>query len=1305
MSHYYFEPYERYSPFRIARLYQNIQGILGEGYELRLSISPVIVASTSLTDIPIEVIECYEKVLGALYLPGGTEGPLIPISPQKVESSDILNWSGYIMPRLGTTSPWSSKARDILHQCTLDDFQRIELGRRVSVHGVPKEHLSVVLQSVHDRMVEGLYDSLHSYFDALHPQPLKVVDVQTGGIESLHQANRDLGLALSKSEVEYLFAGYSRIGRNPSDAELVMFGQVNSEHCRHKIFNANFTVEKSDGSTELKERSLFDMIRYTHSRSPEGVLVAYSDNSSCIEGREIDYFERINGRYEFRREQIDIIMKVETHNHPTAIAPFAGAATGVGGEIRDEGSTGIGSRSKAGLSAFVVSHLRIPGAVEPWEGTPQVFERLASPLQIMIDGPIGGASFGNEFGRPQLCGVFRTFELEHGGRSWGYHKPIMVAGGVGSMKREHIGKRDLPVGAPVIQLGGPSLRIGVGGGAASSLFTGQNREDLDFDSVQRSNPEMQRRCQEVIDACCALGKKNPILAIHDVGAGGLSNACPELVEKVGATFDLRSVHCDDPSLSPMEIWCNESQERYVLAVESEQLETFLSVCERERCPVAVIGHVTGNKNLKVEDTYFSTSPIDIPMDILLGKPPKVAILAKEETVESSGDLPILSLSEAAHRVMRHPTVARKDFLITIADRSVTGLVARDQMVGPYQVPVSDVAATIAGYHEVCGEAFAVGERTPLSIVDSVAAARMAVGEALTNILAAPLTKVGDVKLSANWMAACGEPGEDARLWQAVESVGMDLCPKLGIAIPVGKDSLSMKAAWSDGEGEHRVVSPVSLIVSSFAPVEDVRGIRTPYFDIEGEPLELLLIDSSGGRRRLGGSIYSQVCQTFGESACPDLDDPEFFLRSLNTVIALHHSGSIVAYHDISDGGLFATLSEFCIASRCGVSVNLDSIDAALANILFAEELGMCLVVRRSEREKVQKVFEDGGIAAYAYFIGAPKAEQNIEVSSQGKIILNESLSSLIASWSKVSHEIQKRRDNPECAIEELAQWQVTERRGLVAKLTFDPADDVTSGCKVSMSRPKIAILREQGVNGHIEMAASFTAAGFEAIDVHMSDIHSGRTTLQAFHGLVACGGFSYGDVLGAGSGWAHSILFSDRARDQFEKFFNRTDTFALGVCNGCQMLSQLKDIIPGATLWPRFGRNRSEQFEARLLTVQVTNSPSLFFSGMGESLLPIPVAHGEGRVEGDLTELQASNLISLKYVDQDGRPTEMYPLNPNGSQDGIASVTTSDGRFTILMPHPERAFRALQLSCNPKGKFVEAGPWLRMFRNARKWVG
>jgi phosphoribosylformylglycinamidine synthase len=873
------------------------------------------------------------------------------------------------------------------------------------------------------------------------------------------------------------------------------------------------------------------------------------------------------------------------------------------------------------------------------------------------------------------------------------------------MKRDHIGKRELSVGAVVIQLGGPSLRIGVGGGAASSLFTGQNREDLDFDSVQRSNPEMQRRCQEVIDACCALGKENPILAIHDVGAGGLSNACPELVEKVGATFDLRSIHCDDPSLSPMEIWCNESQERYVLAVEGEQLEGFLAICERERCPVAVIGRVTGDKHLKVEDTYFSTSPVDVPMEILLGKPPKVSILAKEERSGSEADLPIISLCEAAHRVMRHPTVSRKDFLITIADRSVTGLVARDQMVGPYQVPVSDVAATVAGYHDVCGEAFAVGERTPISIVDSRAAARMAVGEAITNILAAPITKVGDIKLSANWMAACGEPGEDARLWQAVEGIGMDLCPKLGIAIPVGKDSLSMKAAWRDSEGEHRVVSPVSLIVSSFAPVEDVRGIRTPYFDIEGEPVEILLVDCSGGGRRLGGSIYSQVCQTFGESACPDIDNAELFIRSINAVIALHNAGSIVAYHDISDGGLFATLTEFCIASQCGVSVDLDYIDGKPESILFAEELGICLVIRQSEREQVQKVIDGGGIAGNAHFIGAPQSERCIEITSRGKVILKESLSSLIASWSKVSHEIQKRRDNPECALDELAQWQDVDRRGLFAKLTFNPEDDVTSGCRVSTSKPKVAVLREQGVNGHVEMAASFTVAGFEAIDVHMTDIHSGRIDLREFHGIVACGGFSYGDVLGAGSGWAHSILFSSRARDQFERFFNRNDTFALGVCNGCQMLSQLKDIIPGATLWPRFRRNRSEQFEARLLSVQVTDSPSLFFSGMSESLLPIPVAHGEGRVEGDIAALLSSNLISLKYVDQDGFPTERYPLNPNGSPEGIASVTTSDGRFTILMPHPERAFRALQLSYNPKGNFIEAGPWLRMFRNARKWVG
>jgi phosphoribosylformylglycinamidine synthase len=1290
----WFRPEQRVSDFRVKRLHDHIAQTVAHD-RFTLEITPLIVSVCSFKECDVtqqRLLATLSKVLGAQYLSQGI---------------GAFDGNVFIIPRRGTISPWSSKAQDILKQCSINEVRRLEAGRAIRLQGLKPEERGIALLALHDRMVEGVYLMLDDYFEDVQPTPLRFVDILVGGKPALEKANVEFGLALNEPELQYLYDGYRRIGRNPSDAELVMFGQVNSEHCRHKIFNADFVFLDANGNKVIRDRSLFKMIKNTYEANPGDVLLAYSDNSSCIVGHQVDYLDRIDGVYQFIDRQVDIIMKVETHNHPTAIAPFAGAATGVGGEIRDEGSTGRGSRSKAGLAAFVVSHLRLPDLNEPWELKPRIFSRLATPLKIMIDGPIGGAAFGNEFGRPQLCGVFRTFEIDHGQTAFGYHKPIMVAGGVGSIWRENIGKRLLSVGSLVIQLGGPSLRIGVGGGAASSLATGTNTEDLDFSSVQRSNPEMQRRCQEVIDACCALGAEaNPILAIHDVGAGGLSNACPELVEKVGAVFDLRSIPCDDASLSPMEIWCNESQERYVLAIESSQLGLFSSICERERCPFAVIGRVTEDMRLSVSDSLSEHDPVDVPLEVLLGKPPKLTVVAKEVTSYEEGSLPEIDLLEAAGRVIRHPTVARKDFLITITDRTVTGLVSRDQMVGPYQVPVSDVAVTLAGYSTFRGEAFAMGERMPLSILNAKAAARVAVGEALTNIFAAPVQKIGDIKLSANWMAACGEEGENARLWQAVEAVGMELCPHLGIAIPVGKDSLSMKSIWSNGDTgvTERVISPVSLMVSAFAPVNDVRGVLTPYFDIDSEQdLEFLLLDMSAGERRMGGSIYAQTCGVMGEPHCPDIDDVVHFANCLNAIIALHQSDSIVAYHDISDGGLYVTISEFCIASRCGAEISLDFINQPSLRVLFAEELGVCLVVERSKRSIVLDIVKQFNIEANAHFIGKPVSSQHVRYIKADKIVLEESLGELVAGWSKVSHSIQRLRDNPDCAEEELKYWCDLERKESIIKLTFNPEEQVST-FNVVMTKPRVAILREQGVNGHVEMAASFMMAGFEAHDIHMSDIQNDRADLSDFKGIVACGGFSYGDVLGAGSGWANAILFSQSTREKFVKFFNRSDTFALGVCNGCQMMSQLKSIIPGAMHWPVFMRNKSEQFEARLVHVLIDESPSIFFAGMQGSILPIPVAHGEGLPSGDLQKLVDDKLVVARFVDGMGNCTEAYPYNPNGAFGGITGVTTVDGRFTILMPHPERAVRAVQLSYSPKGIFKKAGPYLQMFINARKWV-
>ncbi len=1223
-----------------------------------------------------------------------------------------VNDGFFVIPRKGTISPWSSKATDIFRNCGLDSVTRVEHGvhyRLIAADGsvLTLAQAQPVLNALHDRMTEGCYENVSDIFAHQSPAPMKSVDILGGGIEALQRANADMGLALSDEEIDYLFDAFSRIQRNPTDAELVMFAQVNSEHCRHKIFNADWVI---DG--EPQDTSLFNMIRNTHKCHPQGTLVAYKDNSGVLEGGETDVFEidRTGTRaYSYTSRSQEIVLKVETHNHPTAISPYPGASTGVGGEIRDESATGTGGRSKAGLCAFMVSDLQLPDLPMPWENTTVGHpRRLATPLEIMTEGPLGGAGFGNEFGRPALCGLFRTYQQEHNGRMRGYHKPIMAAGGVGNIRRDNVEKHSIMPGAKIIQLGGPAMRIGLGGGAASSMDTGSNDENLDFDSVQRDNPEMERRCQEVIDACAALGNGNPILSIHDIGAGGLSNGCPELVEEVGATFHLRSVHNEEPSMSPMEIWCCEAQERYVLAVEPDRLDEFLSLCTRERCPVAVIGEATGDGHLKLVDSHFENNPIDIDLGVILGKPPK---MVRDVTHLNEAHAPFnpdgIEVAEAAKRVLQLPTVADKTFLITIADRTVTGLVARDQMVGPYQIPIADAAVTTSGFHTCTGEVMALGERTPAAVVNASASGRLAVGEALTNLACAHVGGLDKIKLSANWMCACGELGEDANLFDTVRAVGIELCPKLGISIPVGKDSLSMRTVWQDDNGgDHSVVAPLSLIVSAFAPVCDVRKTATP----DAKPIAntaLFLFDLGQGRNRLAGSALAQVFNQVGNET-PDLDDPDLFVRFFLAVQELLDNKLLLAYHDRSDGGLFVTLAEMAFGGRCGMKIDI----ARLANngdtlaALFAEELGAVVQVADDDVCEVRKIVDKHGVAEIFHELGRPIEDIALEITMSGESVYREELKELRRHWSSVTYQIQRHRDNPECADQDFANKLETNDPGMNFHLTFDPQQQFTVG---GGSRPKMAILREQGINGHYEMAAAFDAAGFESVDVHMTDLMTNRVNLNDFVGLVACGGFSYGDVLGAGSGWAKSVLYHPELKDKFAEFFARSDSFALGVCNGCQMLAQLKEIIPGADSWPYFRRNISERFEARYLTVELEPSPSIFFDGMEGSRLPIPVAHGEGRADfsetGDLDALVGGGLAAVRYVDHQGEPTERYPLNPNGSPGGLTGVTTTDGRVTILMPHPERVFRNVQLSYCPPDWIWEQGPWLRMFQNARTFVG
>lgn len=1218
----------------------------------------------------------------------------------------------FISPRKGTISPWSSKASDIFHNCGLTDIHRVERAiyyTLIDAHNriLPFKQCNDVLPLLHDRMTEGVYTDLSDFFARMQPTPMRTIDLIGEGRNALARANVEMGLALSDEEIDYLCQAYAAIKRNPSDVELVMFGQVNSEHCRHKIFNADWIIDGRE-----QPQSLFNMIRNTHARHPEGTLVAYSDNSGVIEGVPDKWFEvqpAPGNPYGYTPCQIDILMKVETHNHPTAICPYPGASTGIGGEIRDEAATGTGGRSKAGLAGFFVSHLRVPGFDMPWERDFAEFPtRLASPLDIMLEGPIGGAGFGNEFGRPQLLGMFRTFETECQERYRGYHKPIMLAGGMGNIKREHALKKDIPLRARIIQIGGPAMRIGLGGGAASSMATGSNAADLDFDSVQRDNAEMERRCQGVIDTCIALGAANPILSIHDIGAGGLSNGCPELVAETGGHFQLRNIHNEDRSMSPMEIWCCEAQERYVLAVAAGDIDRFLALCERERCPVAVLGIVGDDHRLLLEDSHFDNKPIDIDIDVILGKPPRMRRdVTHAPATPPALDLAGITLGEAAHRVLRFPAVARKTFLITITDRSVTGLVAREQMTGPYQTPIADVAVTTTSFDAVTGEAMAMGERTPLALISAPASGRMAIGEALTNIAAASIGSIAKVRLSANWMCACGEPGEDAGLYDTVKAVGMEFCPALGVSIPVGKDSLAMRTVWEDSHGApHRQTAPLSLVVSAFASVQDVRRTLTP--DLKPHASALLVIDLGEGRNRLGGSVLAQVYNQVGDTA-PDADRPALLRQFFSAIQALVATNRLLAYHDRSDGGLLAALAEMTFGGHRGLSINLDGLAGEPLPLLFNEELGAVIQVADDQLDAVASVFDKHGLTDIVTCVGSVSTDPNtptFQIMRDHQILFSEPVAALNRTWSELTMHMQSLRDNPVCAQQEHDLLNDAQDPGMSMKLAFHP----DAAPAVLTSRPRMAILREQGVNGHVEMAGAFDRAGFEAVDIHMTDLHNDRADLDTCAGLVACGGFSYGDVLGAGAGWAKSVLFNTALKERFAAFFARSDTFALGVCNGCQMLSQLKTIIPGADHWPAFTRNLSEQFEARFVTVEVMESPSVLLKGMAGSRLGIHVAHGEGQADfentGSQTAATSLGLCALRYVDGHGRPTETYPYNPNGSPDGLTGLTTEDGRVTIMMPHPERAFRSVQMPYRPTGMFEgEAGPWLRLFQNARTFVG
>ena len=1249
-----------------------------------------------------------------------------------------------VAPRPGTLSPWSSKATDIARICGLSKLERVEraIAFWIDLSGasLTPDQQRLLDGPLHDRMTQVVFDSQEAMdllFRHEQPKPFATIPMSAGGRDALVEANQSLGLALADDEIDYLALNFQKLGRDPHDIELMMFAQANSEHCRHKIFNASWDI---DG--EAQGKSLFKMIKNTFEMRSEGILSAYKDNAAVFEGsRGNRYFaDPKSNEYVSSLEDIAILCKVETHNHPTAISPFPGAATGSGGEIRDEGATGVGSKPKAGLVGFTVSNLKLPGAVRPWEKDFGKPNRIVSALDIMIEGPLGGAAFNNEFGRPNILGYFRTFEQEVPGKVAkteeietdieesdatissddevsshepdyvseirGYHKPIMLAGGLGNIRREHIEKGEVHEGDKLVVLGGPAMLIGLGGGAASSMDSGTGEENLDFASVQRDNPEMERRCQEVIDRCWALGGENPIAFIHDVGAGGLSNAMPELVNDAGkgGRFDLRKINNDEPGMSPLEIWCNESQERYVMAIPADRIETFVSICDRERCPYAIIGDATDDRQLVLDDPHFGNRPIDLPLDVLLGKPPR---MHRDETSMQRDLVPLypgtVTLEEAARHVLSHPTVADKTFLITIGDRTVTGLIHRDQRVGPWQVPVADCAVTATSFDGYTGEAMSIGERTPTAVNSAAASARLAVGEALTNLAAAQIGPLTDVNLSANWMAAPSVPGDAVDLYEAVKAVGMELCPALGVTIPVGKDSMSMSTVWQDDSGEKRVTAPISLIITAFARCEDIRQSLTPQLDPNLDS-SLILIDLGRGKNRLGSSILAQTLSQMGD-ATPDVDSAEDLKNFWNAIQQLGKEDKILAYHDRSDGGLFAAAVEMAFAGNVGVNLEVLSEGDPFAP-LFSEELGALIQVSGSDLADVFDILKRHGLEDCSNIVGRLNTRYQIQISEAGEVLYEEDLSVLRAVWSDVTFRMQSLRDNPESAACEHAIRQDRENPGISPKVTFE-IEDLKFEIGNTAAKPRIAILREQGVNGEVEMAAAFDRAGFSCIDVHMTDILSGSISLGDFNGLAACGGFSYGDVLGAGEGWAKSILFNEKAREEFRAFFNREETFSLGVCNGCQMLSNLRELIPGASHWPHFVQNRSERYEGRLVSVKIENTPSVLFKDMEGSVLPIAVAHGEGRAEFKSQEAASacdkSGLVSARFVDNLHNVTDAYPLNPNGSPFGITSLTSEDGRATILMPHPERVFRSSQMSWSPRD-WPEDSPWMRMFRNARVFV-
>jgi len=1216
-----------------------------------------------------------------------------------------------VTPRPGTISPWSSKATDIARNCGLDKLRRVERGIVFHVESSASFDQKILESLIHDRMTQTvLYgtDEAVILFEESSPKPMTSVDILAGGKEALFSANLNMGLALADDEIDYLVDSFTSLGRNPNDIELMMFAQANSEHCRHKIFNATWTVDGND-----REHSLFAMIRNTHENNSKGILSAYKDNAAVFEGFKAGRFypDPVNGEYAYHEEEIHILCKVETHNHPTAIAPYPGASTGSGGEIRDEGATGIGGKPKAGLIGFSVSNLRIPGFEQPWEihyGKPS---HIVSAMDIMLEAPIGGAAFNNEFGRPNLCGYFRTYEQSAEDGVRGYHKPIMIAGGLGNIRDAHVQKKEIPVGARLIVLGGPAMLIGLGGGAASSMASGTSSEDLDFASVQRDNAEMERRCQEVIDRCWSLADDNPICFIHDVGAGGLSNALPELVKDGdrGGRFRLRDIPNAEPGMSPMEIWCNEAQERYVLAVSEDRLKTFEALCERERCPFAVVGEATKEMALLLEDSTFNNSPIDLPMSVLFGKPPRMhRDVASVTPANRAFSLENMDITEAAERVLRLPAVASKSFLITIGDRSVTGMVSRDQMVGPWQVPVADAAVTSLSYDSNFGEAMAMGERTPLALIDASASGRMAVAESITNIACARIKRISDIRLSANWMAPAGYPGEDCNLYDTVKAIGMELCPELDITIPVGKDSMSMRTVWDEDGIRKSVTAPLSLIISAFAPVMDVRKTLTPQIMTGKGGSRLILLDLGLGANRMGGSALAQVYNHIGDEA-PDLHSASDLKAFFDLIQSSLEEDLLMAYHDRSDGGLFVTLIEMALAGHCGLEIILDEAGSKghALDALFNEELGAVVQVSEDKLPRFRELADEAGLLDICCDIGSPVEGENIRMQLAGEIIIEQSRIHFHRVWAETSYALQSLRDNSKCADEEFNAILDAGNPGLHASLSFDPEKDICHPYISRGERPRIAVLREQGVNSQMEMAAAFHRAGFDCIDVHMSDIISGRVVLDKFNALAACGGFSYGDVLGAGEGWAKSILFNEAARRQFEDFFSRSTTIALGVCNGCQMLSNLHELIPGTSHWPRFVRNRSEQFEGRTALVRVNHSKSVFLSGMEGSIFPIACAHGEGRAEFAGDEQQAALLssdnVALQFVDNYDNITDSYPFNPNGSPAGITGLCNDDGRFTIMMPHPERIFRAVANSWRAE-EWGEDGPTMRMFRNARVWL-